>query len=130
MVSRGIAGVKVPKCKANVTDLLVYEASRRQKLAQQLAGAPERTPHVGAIEILAQVHEREESAKDPGLQIIRKRQTAGGHAGQSFAMFGDKFHDFALALVRRIAQRRLSAHPRATIFHRQSKMQHAHLVLT
>src|SRR5580704_2767785 len=116
------SAAKSTKCK-------ILGASRRGKLAQ-LAGAPERTSHVGTIEIFAQVHEREESAEDSGFQIIGERQAAGGDAGQALAMFGDEFHDFALAFVRCIAQGRLAAHARATVFHRQSEMQYAHQLLT
>ena len=77
-----------------------FQQGRR---SARVRNAPERTAHVGAIEIFAQVHERKESAKNAGFQIIGKRQAAGSHAGQALAMFGDEFHDFALAFVRRIA---------------------------
>jgi hypothetical protein len=72
----------------------ILRSLQRAKLAQ-LACAPERTSHVGAVEIFAQIHERKESAKNPGFQIVGKRQATGSYAGEALAMFSDKFHDFS-----------------------------------
>jgi hypothetical protein len=95
----------------------------------KLAGASEGAPHIGAIEILAQIHEREKSAEDTRLEIVGKRQTTGGDAREALTMLGDELHDFALAFLRSIAERGLAAHARAAIFHRQSEMQHAQMML-
>jgi hypothetical protein len=94
--------VYVASSAAKSTECKILRGLRREKLAQ-LAGAAEGTSHVGAIEIFAQVHEGEKSAKDPRFQIVGERQAAGGYARQALAMFGDEFHDFALAFVRGIA---------------------------
>lgn len=91
--------------------------------------ATERTAHIRAVEVLAQVHQSKKCAQNSRLQIIRQVQAAGCHARQRFAIRGDKHHDLPLPFVRRVAQRRFSTHLRATRFQRQRKMQQAQTVL-
>jgi len=94
--------VYVASSAAKSTECKILRGLRREKLAQ-LAGAAEGTSHIGAIQVFTQIHEREERAENARFQIVGKRQAAGGYARQALAMFGDEFHDFALAFVRGIA---------------------------
>src|SRR5450755_1998850 len=95
----------------------------------QLAGAAEGASHIGAIEVFTQIHEREERAEDARFQIVGKWQAAGGYPRQALAMFSDELHDFTLAVVGSVSQRGLAAHAGALVFHGQSEMQHAQLIL-
>ena len=94
-----------------------------------MPGAPERASHARAIQVLAQVHQRQKSAKDPRLQVIRQVQPAGRHPGQPLTVLGDEAHDFPLAFLRRVPQRRFAAHLPAARFQSQGKVQHAQLLL-
>ncbi len=104
-------------------------AAQDESNSAQLAGAPERTSHVGAIQIFPQVHERKKRAEDARFQVIGERESTGGYPGEALAMFGDELHDLALAIVRGVAERSLAAHARAAVFHRQREMQHTQLML-
>jgi hypothetical protein len=85
--------------------------------------------HRRAVDVFAQVHQSQESAENTGFKVVGEGKAAGGDAGQSLAVFGDEAHDFALALMRRVAQRGFAAHGGAAGFERQSEMQNADAVL-
>lgn len=72
--------------------------------------------HRRAVDIFAQVHQRQKRAEDSGLEIVGERKAASRDAGESFAIFRDKTHDFALTLVRCVAERGLAAHGGAAGF--------------
>jgi len=95
------------------------------QILAQLAGTTEGASHIGAVEILAQIHEREEGTENTRFQIIGERQAAGGHASQVLAMFGDELHDFALAFLRSVAESGFAAHACTAIFDRECEMQDA-----
>lgn len=117
MVSRGGGAVKRRGC-ATFDARSATDRSILRVLLAELSGAAVRPAKIGAVEIFAKIHEREESAEDAGLEIIRERQAAGGDTTEAFAVLGDELDDFALALVRSIAQGGFAAHLGAAIFHR------------
>jgi pyruvate-formate lyase-activating enzyme len=88
-----------------------------------------RRAHRSAIYVFAEVHQGQESAENTGFKIVCERKAAGGDTGEGFAVFGDEAHDFALAFMRRVAERGLAAHGGATGFERQREMQNADAVL-
>ena len=69
-----------------------------------------RRAHGCAVEILSQIHQRQECAENPGLQVVGEVQAAGGHAGQLLAIFGDKSHDLPLSFMGGIPKRGFAAH--------------------
>ena len=85
--------------------------------------------HRGAVDIFAQVHQRQKSAENSGFKVVGERKAASGDARKSFAIFGDKAHDFALTLMRRVAESGFAAHGGAAGFQRQSEMQNADAML-
>lgn len=85
--------------------------------------------HRSAIHIFAQVHQCQESAENTGFKVIGEGKSAGGDAGERLAIFGDEAHDFALALMRRVAESGFAAHGGTAGFERQSEMQNADAVL-
>jgi hypothetical protein len=85
--------------------------------------------HRGSVNIFAQVHQRQESAENTGFKVVGERKAAGGDARKRFSIFGDEAHDFALALMRRVAESGFAAHGGAAGFQRQSEMQNANAVL-
>ena len=93
-----------------------------------LSGAPERAAHVGAVQVFAQVHQRQERAEDARLQVIGQMQAAGGNPRQPLPVLGNEAHDFPLPLVRRVSQGRFAAHLGTTRFERQREMQNAELL--
>ena len=93
-----------------------------------MPGSPERTSHIGAIQVFPQIHQRQKSAEDPGLQVIGQVQPAGCNPRQPFAMFGDETHDFALAILGRIAKGRLPAHLSAAGFYGQREVEYTELL--
>ena len=127
MFSLGDEGVKAAKPDKTAGAELISRVAKRD--SAQLAGAAEGTSHIGAIQVFTQIHEREERAENARFQIVGKRQAAGGYARQALAMFGDEFHNFALAVVRSVSQCGLAAHAGALVFHGQSEMQYAELIL-
>ena len=88
-----------------------------------------RNSHIGAVEIFAQIHEREESAEDAGFQSSVSGRPLVATRAEALAMFGDVLDDFSLPVVRSVAQRGLAAHARRTVFYRQCEMQHALVIL-
>ncbi len=116
-------------CRLTHSKRPVQREDRVGKFLAQLAGTTEGASHIGAVEILAQIHEREEGAENTRFQIIGERQTAGGHAGQVLAMFGDKFHDLALSFLWSIAERGFAAHACTAIFDGEREMQDAQAML-
>jgi hypothetical protein len=90
-----------------------------------MTGAPKRTSHVRPVEVFSEIHQRQKSAEDPRFQIIREVQPAGCHARQPFPIFRDEAHDFALAILGSIAERRLPAHLRAAGLQREREVQDA-----
>jgi len=94
-----------------------------------MAGSSKRTSHVGAVEVFSQVHQCQKCAENSRLEIVRQVQSARGHARQPFPVFGDEPHDFALAVLRGVAQRRFPPHLCATGFQGKREVQHAELLL-
>ncbi len=94
-----------------------------------MPGASERTTHVRTVEVFPQVHQRQESAQDSGLQVIRQVQAARCHAGQAFPVLRDELHDFPLALLGRVAQRGFPPHLRTAGLQRKCEVQHAQPLL-
>jgi hypothetical protein len=94
-----------------------------------MPGAPERAPHVRTVEVLPQIHQRQKSAQDPRLQIVREVQAAGRHARQSLSVFRNELHDLALAILRRVTESRLPAHLRAAGLQRQGEVKDAEPLL-
>jgi len=90
-----------------------------------VAGAPERTPHIGAIEVFAEIHQRQKSAEDSSLQVVRQVQPASRYARQPLAMLGDEAHDLALAFLGGIAKGRFAPHFAAARLYGQSEMENA-----
>src|SRR5208337_3313309 len=87
-------------------------SDRQEQVGTALAGksaAASRRAHGRAIQVLAQIHEREKGAQHARLQVIRQVQAAGRHPGQAFPVFCDEPHDFALPFVRRVPEGRLAA---------------------
>jgi hypothetical protein len=93
------------------------------------AAASRRRAHIGAIEIFPQIHQCKKGAEDAGFEVIGKRHAAGRDASQSLAIFSNEAHDFALALVRSVAQRGFATHFRAAGLQRKRVMEHAQLLL-
>ncbi len=106
-----------------------YVHPRLTSSSAMLPGPPKRTPHICPVQILPQVHQRQKRAQNPRLQVIRQVQSAGRHPCQSLPALRNKPHDLALPFVRRIPQRRLPPHLRATSLNRERKVQHANLQL-
>lgn len=127
MFSLGNEGVKAAKPGKTAGAELISGVVKRD--SAQLAGAAEGTSHIGAVEIFAQIHEREKRTEDARFQVVGKRKATGGYARQALAMFGDVFHDFLLPVVRSVAQRGLAAHAGALVFYGQCEMQHALVIL-
>jgi len=95
------------------------------KLSRLVPGSPERTSHVGAVQILSQIHQCQKRAQNPCLQIVGQMQSARRHSRKFFALLRDKSHDFPLTVVRRISQRCFAAHLRAGRLQRQREMKNA-----
>ncbi len=95
----------------------------------RVPGASERTPHVRAVEVFTQIHQRKEGAQYPRFQVVRQMQAAGGHAREAFSVLGDELHDFTLAFLWRVAQRRLTPHLRAAALQCEREVQHAEPLL-
>jgi hypothetical protein len=85
--------------------------------------------HRRAVDVFAQVHQRQESTENTGLKVVGEGKAAGGDAGERFAIFRDETHDFALPLMWRVAERSFAAHGGAAGFQRQGEMQNADAVL-
>src|SRR6266851_1421925 len=98
-------------------------------VSADVPGASERAAHVRTVEVFTQVHQRQERAQDSRLQVVRQVQAARRYARQAFSVFRDELHDFTLALLRRVAQRRLPPHLRAAGFQRKREVQHAQPLL-
>jgi len=89
------------------------------------AGAAHGSAQRGAIEIFAEIDEREESVKSARFQFIGEVQAAGGDAREQFAAVGDEVDDFELSLARRVAEDGLAAHLRTSAFDFNHEMQNA-----
>jgi len=94
-------------------------------ISARVPGAPEGSPHGRAVQVFAQVHQRQKRAQDSRFQVIREVQTARRHPGQPLPMLRDKPHDLTLPVLWRIAQRGLSSHLAAAGFQSQREMKHA-----
>ena len=94
-----------------------------------MAGAPKRTSHVRPVEVFPEIHQRQKSAEDPRLQIVREVQPAGGHTSQPLPIFRDESHDIPLAVLGSVAERRLPPHFRAACFQRKREVQDAQPLL-
>lgn len=90
---------------------------------------PKRTSHVGSIQVLAEVHQRQERAQDSRFQIVGQVQPARCHSGQPLTVLGDEAHDLSLPLMRSVAQSRFAAHLCAASFDGEREMQNANLLL-
>src|SRR6266571_1429020 len=84
--------------------------------------ASERAAHVRTVQVFTQVHQRQESTQNSRLQVVRQVQAACRYARQAFSVFRDELHDFTLALLRGMAQRRLPSHLRAASFQRKREI--------
>ena len=110
----------------------VRECFANSRKNEGLAGDRQATvgrAHRGAIDVFAQVHECQESTENTGFKVVGEGKAAGGDAGERFAIFGDEAHDFALAFMRRVAERSFAAHGGTTGFQREREMQNADAVL-
>ena len=94
-----------------------------------MTGAPKRTPHIRPVEVLPEIHQRQKCTEDPCLQIVCEVQAAGSHARQPLAVFSDESQDIPLTILRRVAQRRLPPHLRATGLQREREVQDAQPLL-
>src|SRR6266581_3498839 len=98
-------------------------------VSADVPGASERAAHVRTVQVFTQVHQRQESAQNSRLQVVRQVQAARRYARQALPVFRDELHDFTLALLRGMAQRRLPPHLRAAGFQRKREVQHAQALL-
>jgi hypothetical protein len=64
------------------------------------AGAADGLAHDGAVEIFAEIDEREESVQQTGFHFVGEMKSAGGGAGECFALFADVRNYFDLTFVR------------------------------
>lgn len=101
----------------------------RRVVLPRMARPPKGAAHIGAVEILAKIHQRQKGAEDAGLQIVGKVKAAGGDASEALAMLGKEVHDLALALVTGVAESGFTPHFSATSFQRECEMQDAEALL-
>ena len=78
-----------------------------------------------AVEVFAQVHEREKGIEDAGFHFVCQVQAARRRAGQHFPVLCDEADNLRLARVRRLAVNGFAAHLRARFFDLQREMQQA-----
>src|ERR1700681_4006481 len=98
------------------TPSLAYEGTAILRSGSLPAGATNGLPEGGAVEIFAQVHEREERIEDAGLHFVGQVQSAGRGAGQHFAVLGDVTNNFYLAGVGSLPVHGFAAHFRTGLF--------------
>src|SRR5579885_1552746 len=99
------------RCEAEAGNRL-WLAKALSRMTRTSKGAA----HVGAVEILTKIHQRQEGAEDAGLEVVRQVQAARGNAGQALSVLRQKVHDLAPARdhalsdgARRAVSRRISA---------------------
>ena len=89
------------------------------------AGAAHGSAQRRAIEIFAEIDEREKGIESAGFQFVGEMQAAGGDAREQFAAIGDEMDDFKLALTRRVAEHGFAAHLRTSALDFNHEMQNA-----
>src|SRR5579884_2713142 len=112
------------RCEAEAGNRL-WLAKALSRMTRTSKGAA----HVGAVEILTKIHQRQEGAEDAGLEVVRQVQAARGNAGQALSVLRQKVHDLALALVTGIAESGFAAHFGAARFEGKREMQNAEALL-
>jgi hypothetical protein len=88
-------------------------AIRRSGLS---AGAADRVPQRGSIEVFPEVHQGKKRVEDSRFHFVGQMEAAGRRAGEHFAIFRDESYNFGLPRVWRFAVHGLSSHLRAFFF--------------
>jgi hypothetical protein len=89
------------------------------------AGAADRVPQRGSIEVFSQVHQGKKCVEDSRFHFVGQMQAACRSAGEHFAIFRDESYNFSVPRVRRFAVHSFSSHLRAVFFDLQSEVEYA-----